>query len=344
MFSSTMRKEAHLLLHLSQWKTWHLTNHTIGTTFAKTQESVFNAFRDDELHLSKQALRKAYDHISCNNKVFLDMAKNYASLREKTCRWWCGITYKICVEFTTQSPRNWDAFEFRQRSQWEYLMHIESAMCDFHFHECSESFSVNDMATNIHNPMPLTSATALVLRADGGHYIHHHVGCLKNYVLLSTSSRNKVFSRACLARWKAAWEEVWGTNAKRLSFLEAEKQHLDRYRCEEHALFDLHFPGPAKVGFGAGFGCSRFTRELDHYRTLRTMLWDLFCHDIVSERWTELFHTEIPNYNDFERSQTTLWEYFDIMEQAMLKVHEIRCTHLVGVGCALPLVPVAILY
>jgi hypothetical protein len=349
MFSSTMRREAHLLLHLSQWKSWHLTNHTNGAMFAKTQESVFNAFRDDELHLSKLALNRACGHIACDNKAILDMAKNYAALREKTFNWWCSMTYKSCLEFaTTQNLRSWEDFEFTQRSLWENLMQLENAICDFHFQECMSSSlasRANDEANGIKASVPrlLPSVPPLVLHAGAGHYLHHYVTCLKNYLHLNVSSRKQAFIHAYLARWKTSWVEVWGAQVKRISFLEEEKAHLDRFICAENASFNLAFRGPGEIGFGCAFGCSKFLRELSHFTALRANLWYLFCHDIVLERWNEFLGMEIPNYNDFEKSQLILWDYFDTMEQAILKVHGMRCTQLAGVGWAPPSVPLPVL-
>jgi hypothetical protein len=323
LFSSSMRREAHLLLHISQWKTWDLTNHSTGSAFAKTQEVVFNAFRDDELHLSKHAFSKAKSHLASDNNAILEMAETYAILREKTWIWWCAVTYRCCVEFAAQSPRIWDDFEYAQRSLWEYAIHLETGMRDFHFNQCLLGPRNHQDPANITPLLDQASINSIFL-GDAGHYVHHYITCLRNYLNLSTTVRKAAFIRRYLEQWKA-WLP---TRYSRLSFLEAAKTHLKRFQVEESSLVQVNFRGPYLIRFDGARSRPMFAREIELYLTLRDKLWHFFCHEILFESWKECFSNENATYNEFEKSQLALWDYFEKMEQVILKVHASHCSQL----------------
>ena len=338
LMSSTMRREAHLLLHISQWKSWHLTNHTSSTMFVKTQEDVFNTFRDDEIHLSKLALKRASSYLDPQETSFCEAAKTYASLREETHKWWCSIAYKSCVEFATNSTRDWDCFEFSQRSLWDYILQLENDMCEYHCEELtSNEVARVDAARTIHSTPPLTSQTSLFQQSGRVHYLQNYVSCLRNYLSLSTSSRNKLFIRSYLARWKTDWANLSGPNDAKTSLLENETAQLDWFYREENALMSLSFRDPFVTGLGHAFGCSPFTMEINHYITIREKLWSFFCQSVLVESWKEWSKAVNPSFEKFEKSQLTLWGYFDAMENAMLKVHEARCSQIAGSWMVAPL-------
>jgi hypothetical protein len=323
LFSSSMRREAHLLLHISQWKTWHLTNHSSGSVFAKTQEVIFNAFRDDEVQLSKQAFSNAKNHIVSENEEIIEMAGKYALLREKTWVWWCALTYGYCVEFAAQSPRMWDDFEYTQRSLWEYAMQLETAMRDFHFNQCLQGPRNPRDAVITSTLLEQEPASAIFL-GEAGHYVHHYIDCLRNYLNLSASVRKSAFIRSYLEQWKA-WLP---TRYSRVSFLEAAKTHLTRFQVEERSLVEVNFRGPYLRGFDGACGRPMFAREIELYLTLRDKLWHFFCHEIVWKSWKECFSKEDLTSEEFEKSQMALWDYFEKMEHVILKVHGSHCSQL----------------
>ena len=328
LFSSSMRREAHLFLHISQWQTWHLTDHSTGSVFATTQRSVFNAFRDDELHLSKQASKNAVSHIIHDDKALLDLAKEYSLLRDNTWKWWCALVHGCCVEFTTQAPRLWNDFEYTQRSLWEYAMQLETAMRDFHFQQCLKDPRSSLDATNTAVLLEQAPATTLFQGAEAGQSIHHYVASLNNYLNLSTKVRNPAFMRSYLTNWKV-WLEGRNTSSRRVSFLEGEEMRLDVFQGDENTLVTINFRGPYLRSFDGAFGRPLFARGIELYLTLREKLWYFFCREILWESWKDCTSKEHPIYDEFEKSQIALWEYFEQMERAILKVHRNRCSQLV---------------
>jgi hypothetical protein len=328
LFSSSVRREAHLLLHLSQWKTWHLFNHTNGSNFAKTQETVFYSFRDDELYLSKRTFSHAMSHLIVDRPELICMAKVYATLRDKIWSWWCSLAYSCCVEFTLQNPRMWEDFEYTQRSLWEYELQLETSLRNLHFQQMNNISDDENEVTHL-TPLSDQSTTSNAFPSgDVGGFVQNYVTCLKKYLSLSMGPRNRAFLNKYLADWKAIFVGN-GQNSFDNNFLESQRALLEQFRTEESALVDLNFRGPYLRSFGTA--CSRpiVAREIELYFTIREKLWHFFLNQVLWESWYECSSTaERGDFNDFEKSQSTYWKYFQSMEHAILKVHGNRCSQL----------------
>lgn len=333
LFSSSMRREAHLLLHISQWQTWHVTDHSNGSVFVKNQETVMNEFRDDELYLSRQAFKKATVRIPYTNVALLDMAKLYTSLREKTWVWWCSLVQGCCVEFTTQFPRVWDDFEYTQRSLWEYFTQLEIGMREYHFQECLRDRS---NATAADTSPLLEQQNVLPQRsAESGQYVHTYISSLNEYLNFSVSVASKAFLQGYLRVWKN-WLESRDETSSRISFLEGEENMLEKFRRDEHARVEASFRVPYLQVFNSSYGRPLLVREIELYLTLREKLWYLFCREILWESWKDFITKEDPNgFDEFEQNQKQLWDYFEKMERALLKVHGSRCSQLSQAGTLL---------
>jgi len=327
LFSSSMRREAQLLLHISQWKTWHMTNHSNTQLFSKTQETIVNAFRDDEILLSKQAFQRAFAHIPIDQQSLIDMANDYSNLREKMWIWWYGLVQGCCMEFAAQFPRVWNDFEYTQRSLWEYVTHLESAMREHHFDECLHETIKNgkDMREDRSNFLKQPDATTNFLPvADARQYLKSYVTSLNKYLDMSTSVRNKMFFKAYSGSWKL-WEKKGRINEE--AFLEHEELRLEKYRVDEMTLLDSEFRSPYLRGLENSLIRPLFSREIELYLTIREKLWLLFCCDILWPSWKEAVQNK-EGLDRFFKSQERLWDFFQKMEVAIMKIHGNRCTQL----------------